>query len=388
MSLFLLTFFGLYSALHLYLFIKIRSAFAPGALDIVSILLFMALMVSAPVLIRVSERCGYDMLARIMAYIGYSWMGVAFLFFSFSFTLDVVRFFAYVGGHSAGRNLPALILSPRIAFVVAALATAAIVVYGSFEARNIQNDTLIIPTPKIPKEIGTLTIAQISDVHLGLIVRHDRLHRILDKVREADPDIVVSTGDLVDGQMCNVSDLLPPLKAIQPRFGKFAVTGNHEFYAGLDQAMAFTREAGFTVLRGQAATVDGIITIAGVDDIAGKRTGQFVETDERVVLSQYPRSNYTLLLKHRPVVDHDSAGLFDLQLSGHTHNGQFFPFSLVTRLVFTNHAGLSRIDQDGYLYVNRGSGTWGPPIRFMARPEVTIIKLVHSENAEAPEVRR
>ena len=379
MSLFLLTFFLLYSSLHLYTFLKIKGALAFGAVATILLICLMAIMVSAPVVVRVSERHGFELSARLIAYVGYTWMGLVFLFFSFAFVIDLYRFLVYASGMVVQKNFSYLTPSSRVAFFVPLLVTAIVASYGYFEARSIRNETVIIKTSKIPKEVGTLTIAQISDVHLGLVVREERLKRILRQVKRAEPDILVSTGDLVDGQIGDLTELVERLKAIDPRYGKFAVTGNHEFYAGLDQALDFAERAGFTVLRGEAMSVAGIITLAGVDDPTGKRFGQFRGGSEETLLSGLSRDTFCLLLKHRPAVEEEALGLFDLQMSGHTHKGQIFPFSIITRFFFSTNAGLVYLPNNSYLYVSRGSGTWGPPIRFLSPPEVTVIKLVHED---------
>jgi len=377
MILFLLTFFLLYGLLHLYIFLKIKSALAFGTVTTIFLLSFMAIMVSSPVIVRVSERYGFELSARLISHIGYTWMGILFLFFSSSIVIDLYRFFVYASSLILQTNLSSLTPSPRFAFFIPLLVAAVIASYGYFEARSIHNETVIIKSPKIPKEVGTLSIAQISDVHLGLIVREERLKRILKEVKRAEPDILVSTGDLVDGHIDNLMGLAELFQAINPKYGKFAVTGNHEFYAGLDKAMHFTEKAGFRVLRGEALNIAGIITIAGIDDPTAKRFGLFRGVSERALLSGLPREKFTLLLKHMPVVDENAPGLFDLQLSGHTHKGQIFPFSLITRLFFQTYAGLVQLPNNSRLYVNRGSGTWGPPIRFLSPPEVTVIELVH-----------
>ena len=115
-------------------------------------------------------------------------------------------------------------------------------------------------------------IVQISDVHLGLIVRQERLNKILEKVKSAHPDMLVSTGDLVDGQLNSLAGLAELLQEVKPPFGKFAITGNHEFYAGLNQSASFTERAGFKLLRDASVNVAGIVTVAGVDDPAAGRT--------------------------------------------------------------------------------------------------------------------
>jgi len=234
-----------------------------------------------------------------------------------------------------------------------------------------------LKTSKIPKEVGRLKIAQISDVHLGMIVREERLTRILQDVRKATPDIFISTGDLVDAQINRLEGLAEMLREINPRYGKFAITGNHEFYAGLPQSLEFTQNAGFSVLRGEALTLAGLINLAGVDDPAGQSMGLFRGVPEKELLSGLPREKFTLLLKHRPDLDKNALGLFDLQISGHTHQGQIFPFRLITRLFYPYEGGSFHLPNHAILHVSRGSGTWGPPIRFLAAPEVTVYELIH-----------
>jgi predicted MPP superfamily phosphohydrolase len=209
-----------------------------------------------------------------------------------------------------------------------------------------------------------------------LIVRKERLKRILKEVKAAEPDMFVSTGDLVDGQINSLPGLAELLREINPRYGKFAITGNHEFYAGLDQAMDFTEKAGFTILKGKGLTIAGLINIAGVDDPAGKNYGLSMEVEEKKLLSGLPPEKFTLFLKHRPLLDRNAIGLFDLQLSGHTHKGQIFPFGLITGLFYPADSGYLSLPNNSHLYVSRGSGTWGPPIRFLSPPEVTVIEIL------------
>lgn len=379
MYVFLITFLLLYGGMHFYAFLKAKAAFSFTSETGIYIALFMLIMVFAPLIVRVSERPELGFFARLMSYIGYMWMGILFFFFSVSVCLDIYRLMVYLIGSVFHENLSSLIPSVKLSFYLPAILSVIIGIYGYFEAMDIRTEKVVIRTPKISESIGRLRIVQISDVHIGLIIREQRLKRIMDKVKEAKPDILVSTGDLVDGQIDGIEGLAELFKEIKPRYGKFAVTGNHEFYAGLDQAMDFTERAGFKLLRGEGVTVAGMINIAGVDDPAGKRYGLYREVPERKLLSDMPPDKFTILLKHRPVVDKNAHGLFDLQLSGHAHKGQIFPFSLLTWLYYrhTIHAGHLRLVNDSYLYVSRGAGTWGPPIRFLSPPEVTVIELVN-----------
>jgi predicted MPP superfamily phosphohydrolase len=299
------------------------------------------------------------------------------LFVCSVFVFDVYRLLLAVGRLFFRFDLSVITPSgPHMVTVCLALSLL-IVVYGSFEANRIRTEHVIIKTPKIPETVGRVTIAQISDVHIGLIVGKKRLEKILDKVNAIQPDILISTGDLVDGQMDDVSTLAHMFREIPAKYGKVAITGNHEFYAGLDRSLAFTKAAGFTVLRGEALNIDGFLTIAGVDDMAGEGSGRYNNISEKALLSSVSQNKFTLLLKHRPLLEKDAIGLYDLQLSGHVHKGQIFPFSLITMLFYPEDAGLLTLDKNASLYVSRGSGTWGPPIRFLSPPEVTRIDLVH-----------
>jgi predicted MPP superfamily phosphohydrolase len=379
MTLFLITFFLLYSGMHLYAFLKARNAFNPGTTASAILIFFMLTMMFAPFIVRLSEKNGFDISARVMSYIGYTWMGLIFLFFTSSIALDIFRIIVHTVEFITKKNFHYLKPAAGFSFYAAFLLAVLISIYGYFEADNIRTERIIIKTSKLSEQTGNLRIVQISDIHIGLIVREERLKKILEKVRTANPDILVSTGDLVDGQLNNLEGFSDFFREINPRYGKFAVTGNHEFYAGLSQALDFTGKAGFTILRGQGISIDGLINIAGVDDPAGRNYILLKGAPEKELLSQFPGENFTLLLKHRPAVDKNSIGLFDLQLSGHSHKGQIFPFSLITKFYYPVDAGFSRLINNSSLYVSRGAGTWGPPIRFLSPPEITVIDIVYEK---------
>jgi hypothetical protein len=380
--LFLLVFFIIYGSAHFYVFSKIKAAFPLLAtIHQAGLIILMAFMILAPILVRVSEHYGYESTACLLSYTGYIWMGILFLFFIMSILFDAYRLLIYIAGQLSGKNLSSLIPHPLYLFVIPFVVSFALNAYGFFEAQNIRLEKVAIQTSKISPEIGRLRIVQISDVHIGMIMRDKRLENILAAVRQAEPDLLLSTGDLLDGQIDNLMSSANLLKDIRPKYGKFAVTGNHEYFAGIEQALEFHRQAGFTVLRGETLTPAGIINIAGVDDSTGERFGLYKHVPEKELFAKLPTKTFTLLLKHRPVIDAESLGLFDLQLSGHTHRGQIYPFLWLTRLVFPYHSGYYDLPKDSRLYVNRGAGTWGPPIRLLAPPEVTVIDLIHKESA-------
>jgi predicted MPP superfamily phosphohydrolase len=279
-------------------------------------------------------------------------------------------------GVLTGAPTARLLLTGQKTFLALLLLGLALGLWAIAEAWRIRLEHLEIRTAKLPPHLHQLKVAQISDLHLGLIVGEERLERVLSLIREAEPDLLVCTGDLVDAQMDHLNHLASLLDQVKPPLGKFAVLGNHEFYAGIDQSERFLRLAGFTILRGTRYLSGGLFAVVGVDDPVAlyRQPGTLTPDEQEAEALAAPGSRpFTLLLKHRPSVRTESLGQYDLQLSGHTHKGQIFPFTLVTRLWFPRQDGLWRLEGGSLLYVSRGTGTWGPPMRFLAPPEVTLI---------------
>lgn len=378
MSIFIVIFITVYTLMHAYAFYKAKSALGLTVWTRTGLLLFMAIMILSPIIIRQSEKIGLDAFARVYSFIGYTWLALLFFFIFSSISIDVYRIIIKAVALIARRPLSAFLPSARVSFFIPLMLSMVICTYGYFEALDIRTEHITIKTSKLPKEIGRLRVAQISDVHVGLIVRESRIRRMLSAVKEANPDILVATGDLVDGQINDCSGLDIPFTEVNPRFGKFAINGNHEHYAGLAQAHEFMRKSGFKLLVGEYVEAGGII-VAGVDDLQAQTFGVYKGPEESVLLKDADKSKFVLLLKHQPRVYPSSFGMYDLQLSGHVHDGQLFPFVIFTKMAFNYYKGLYELPKGSKLYVNRGTGTWGPPIRFLAPPEVTIIDMVYSE---------
>lgn len=366
---FLIIFVSVYSLMHAFFYARVRVILPSSGMFRAMFVLFLTLMVFAPIITRLLERHGHDVSARLMANVGYSWMGFLFLAFwglLLVFILSLVLKAVHLATGASAGGLTGK--APAVAVLVCA---ALVFIYGFFDARTIRTERVTMKTSKLPENIQRLKIAQISDVHLGLLVGSHRLDQILEKIRSENPDVLVCTGDLVDGNIDRMDEIHVAINGIHPRFGKYAVTGNHEYYAGLKRSIKFIESFGFEVLRGKMKNVQNVFQIAGVDDPAGG-----VSVDEVALLSSKRDGLFTLFLKHRPAVDKASLGLFDLQLSGHTHRGQIFPFCLFVHFMYPLQDGYYKLGKGSSLYTSRGSGTWGPPIRVLSPPEVTIIELV------------
>ena len=381
MSLFLLTYFFVYTLLHLYLFLKARAACHFGLGAEIALGAFMVAMMATPVAVRLMDRQGAIVPARGLAYLGYTWMGLVFLLFCLSLCVDLYNLAMRLGAVLTGSPATRLLLTGRKAFLTLLVLGLALGLWATAEAWRIRLERLAITSDKLPPHLHQLKIAQISDLHLGLIVGEGRLERVLSLLREAEPDLLVCTGDLVDAQMDHLNHLASLLDQVKPPLGKFAVFGNHEFYAGVEQSERFLTLAGFTILRGTRALPGNLFAVVGVDDPAAlyQRSGSPSPDEQEAKALTAPGSRpFTRLLKHRPSVRTESLGHYDLQLSGHTHKGQIFPFTLITRLWFPRQDGLYRLESGSLLYVSRGTGTWGPPMRFLAPPEVTLITVTRT----------
>ena len=361
MRLFVLSFLILYSLVHYYLYRKVVQAF-PLDLKVKLLLgLFLGFATFSPVLWRVLDRSGFVEISRPLAFASLFWMGFVIYFLMVGLAVDVYRRFRSPG--------------PRKAFLITLALSLILSAYSHAETYHLQVYRFTIETPKLPsgKEIKIL---HISDMHLGPVMGEDRIEMLERVYREERPDLVVATGDMVDGNMKGLGHLAERLAEVSPPLGKFAVLGNHEFYVGHEQAIDFLERAGFRVLRGEGIEVGGLLNLVGVDDPAGERLGHEVFTDDLEVLRELDTSRYTVLIKHRPEVKKEALPYVDLVLAGHTHGGVlFFVGYTVLRLMFETDRGIKELAQGKFIAVSKGLGTGGPPMRLLSPPDVVVITI-------------
>ncbi|MFF8385868.1 metallophosphoesterase [Streptomyces kanasensis] len=256
----------------------------------------------------------------------------------------------------------------------AALAAAAGTVgYGTHGVlRGPRVKRVTVPLAKLPRGAHGYRIAVVSDVHLGPILGRAHAQRIVDAVNATQPDLVAVVGDLVDGSVENLGPAAEPLAGLRARHGSFFVTGNHEYFSGAEEWVDEVRELGLRPLRNERVELAGF-DLAGVNDVAGATYGD--GPDFARALGDRDRARTAVLLAHQPVLIHDAVrhGV-DLQLSGHTHGGQMWPGNLLADLANPTLAGLERYG-DTQLYVSRGAGAWGPPVRVGAPSDITVVEL-------------
>ncbi|NRF68316.1 metallophosphoesterase [Aquincola sp. S2] len=274
--------------------------------------------------------------------------------------------------------LPPLAAPTAVAVpVLAALALA----WGLAGARRTARVRHVdVPIAGLPAALHGFTIAQISDIHVGPTVKRAYLQAIVDTVNRLDADAVAITGDLVDGRVADLRDDVAPLAGLRAREGAFFVTGNHEYYSGADEWIAQLRTLGLRVLNNEHVLIergDARLVLAGVTDHSAHHFDPRERSDPRRALAGAPAdAALRVLLAHQPrsAAAAAEAG-FDAQLSGHTHGGQIWPFNFFVPLQQPFTAGLHRLGSM-WIYVSRGTGYWGPPLRLGAPSEITRLRFV------------
>jgi predicted MPP superfamily phosphohydrolase len=237
-----------------------------------------------------------------------------------------------------------------------------------------------VPIADLPAGLHGFTIAQISDIHIGSTIQHDYLSAIVDAVNELEPDMIAVTGDLVDGSVAQLSRHTEPMARLAARHGTYFVTGNHEYYSGAQAWVVELRRLGLRVLLNEHVVLhhEGAdVVVAGVTDYGSHHFDAAQRSDPAAALEGAPAdAAFRLLLAHQPRSAFAAAPVgYDLQLSGHTHGGQFVPWNFFVRLQQPFTAGLHRLGAL-WVYVSRGTGYWGPPKRLCAPSEITRLRLV------------
>lgn len=377
MIIFLTIFVLIYGGANFYVYYRFKTAFSPEgrrATAAAAAFLFFAL---APILQRFVSELNVKPLTLVLSNAAYAWMGLLLFFFFSSLALELINFAAGLAAKAlVSKDAAAKFAFPQIVrFAVPALVSVCCFAYGYFEALDVGTEKITIKTDKLQPG-AAVKIAQISDVHLGVMVGERELEKIAAQIEKINPDMLVSTGDFVENNAYYLKGYERFFTRFSPPLGKYAVTGNHEYYANLTQALEFTKSCGFEILNDRAAEAGGLLTVAGVDD--GGRNGMDSRSKARelALYDSLSGGKFVLVLKHRPVVDAKAAGKFDLQLSGHTHAGQIWPFAYFPKAAFPLFNGLYDLNGGSKIYVSSGAGTWGPPVRFMAKPKVSFIELV------------
>ncbi|HEX3593551.1 MAG TPA: metallophosphoesterase [Polyangiaceae bacterium] len=369
------------AAVHFYVWMRLVGDTAPP-LPVRRLLTagFVAFYLAIPATFYVARAPGIAA-RRLLALPGYVWIGVLFIMFMLFLSTDIVRL---VGGIAqrlvgdspptdpAGRLAVARFFAGAVAFVGGGATLAALRSgLGPVVVKELR-----VRLDRLPEALDGTTIVQLSDVHVGPTIGREFVERIVRQVNALSPDLVAITGDLVDGSVSELGDKIAPIADMKSRFGTYFVTGNHEFYSGADSWCKKLTSLGVRVLRNERVSIgDGAASfdLAGIEDHDAGRFGKPSDV-ARAVEGRDP-SRELVLLAHQPrsafAADRHGVGL---QLSGHTHGGQIWPWSYFVYLQQPVVAGLARIGRT-LVYVSCGTGYWGPPMRLHAPAEITRIVL-------------
>lgn len=325
-------------------------------------------------------------LADVLTWAGLLFMGLFSSLLVLTVARDAALLALWLADAVAPGHLPLAWLRTVSAEAVPLLG-GLITVLGFLNARRTAAVVKVdVPIKGLPAALQGFTVAQISDIHVGPTIKQAYLRRIVDKVNALDADVVAITGDLVDGKVSELASHVAPLAELQSRHGTYFVTGNHEYYSGAHAWIDELRRLGLTVLLNQHVVIrppllavgqDATpLVLAGVTDYSGGHFDPAHRSDPEAALRGAPLEAVRVLLAHQPrsAAAAAKAG-FDLQLSGHTHGGQFYPWNLFVRFQQPFTAGLHKL-QNLWVYTSRGTGYWGPPKRFGAPSEITFLRLV------------
>ena len=369
---------GLTALLNLYIALRLLPSL-PGPVSSSLLGLALATLSLTIPLGLAARRLARPPVADRLAWAGMLALGLFSSLFVFTLLRDLVLLLAalaaWIEPGLAAQGLAAL--SAEAVPLLALLAS----VLGAFNARRTAQVVEVdVPIVGLPAALHGFTIAQISDIHVGPTIKAPYLQGIVDAVNRLQADMVAITGDLVDGSVKELADHVAPLAGLSSRHGSFFVTGNHEYYSGAASWIDELRRLGLTVLVNQHVVLEQEgerMVLAGVADFTAHHFDPSHQSDPQAALLGAPGdAAVRILLAHQPrsAATAEQAG-FDLQLSGHTHGGQFFPWGYFVRFQQPFTAGLYRMGRL-WVYVSRGTGYWGPPKRLGAPSEITRLRLI------------
>jgi hypothetical protein len=329
----------------------------------------------------VARRVRRQPLSDRLALAGFVFMGWFSSMFVLTLLREAVLGLARLVAMAAPGMAPSASAVSWSAMAVGVLGTA-MTALGWWNARRTAQVVHIdVPIADLPSGLHGFTIAQISDIHVGPTIKAPYLQAIVDKVNGLKADMVAITGDLVDGSVHELAPHVRPLAGLQSRHGSYFVMGNHDYYSGGHDWIAALRHMGLRVLLNEHVVLEheaAAVVIAGVTDFTAHHFDPTHKSDPHAAGHGAPGETVKVLLAHQPRSAPAAAQAgFDLQLSGHTHGGQFWPWRFFVPLQQPYVAGLHRLERM-WIYVSRGTGYWGPPKRFGAPSEITLLRLVRA----------
>lgn len=378
-------FFSIVGGVHYYIWMRIvRDAHLSAPWHQIATGAIILLGIALPLTFFFSGSLRFE-ISRIVTFAPYTWMGIMMLLFFAIVSVDMVKVGMFVYKKLVATSNDGSDPARRAAMgkIIAGATTTAVMGLSGISlvkaARKPVVKKISITLPKLPASFEGLKIVQISDLHVGITVGGRWLQSQVERINNLNPDIVAITGDLTDGLPAKLKKQIAPLRNLKPRLGSFFVTGNHEYYSDADGWIKEVKNLGITVLQNQSVPVrngDDLIYIAGVNDYKAAVMLPSHAHSVADALAHTAQDKVRILLAHQPLSVHDAdKHNVDLVLSGHTHGGQIFPFSLLVGLQQPYNKGLYKHSDTTQIYVNQGTFLWGPPMRLGTECEITQLTL-------------
>jgi uncharacterized protein len=371
----------LYGSVNFYIFLRGWQAFSQNSAIKIFYVTFFLIISLSYIAARIFERFLPVVLNDILIWIGSFWLGAILYFVLIIILLDITRLI-----NNSFPFYPAFATfdyakTKEIIAIFSILIVIVLLLYGYINAGNPVTNKIDISINKNVVEINELNIAMVSDIHLGNIVGKERLDNIVKKINELNPDIVLLPGDIVDEDIAPVmkNDLGKSLENIKSKYGTFATTGNHEYIGGVEPAVNYLSEHNITFLRDSVIKIANSFYLAGREDRDISRFTNKKRKPLKELLKDIDMTLPIVLMDHQPFALEDAViNGVDVQVSGHTHNGQLFPINFITKLIYEISSGYLKKEKT-HFYVSNGVGTWGPPIRIGNQPEIVNIILKFKE---------
>ncbi len=385
MIIFSLVFLTVIGSVHYYIWVRIvRDATLNAPWKQIATGVIITLGVTIPLTMFLSRGFPFESV-RGFTWLPYVWLGVMMLLFFFFLAVDVARLLTFLGTRMAGVEPPWTDPTRRL-FLGRMVAGSAAIVVGGLSSLAVYNaakkatvERLNISLARLPVALDGLKIVQISDLHIGIAEGREWLTEVVDRVNELKPDVVAITGDLIDGLVPHLSHHIAPLAGLKATHGAYFVTGNHEYYFEADRWIAEIEKLDVKVLRNERVELgegDDVLYLAGVDDPEGGRMAPGHGQNLKAALDGRDPKKEVVLLAHQPkVIDEAAAADVGLVLAGHTHGGQIWPFTYLVKIAMPYNTGLHRHGERTQIYINQGTGFWGPPMRLGTKSEITQITL-------------
>ncbi len=364
-----------YSAVHFYIFTRLNQAIPDGSWFRTLFIPLFIFIAASYIVGQILERRKSSFVSDGLTWTGALWLGALAWFFPAIVMVDVIRLADY-----AFHFLPPewYVNGTETKETIGSIGSAVVLIgmtYGFWNARNLRVRPLAITIDK-KRNGAPLRIALISDMHMGTIIAKKRVARMVEKINSIKPDLVLMAGDQIDGNPHPVMelDLGKVLEKIESKYGVYAITGNHEYIGDAEIACAYLQSHGVKMIRDSAVEVAGVYLV-GREDGAAKQFAHLDRKELSELMAPLDRSKPIILMDHTPFhLEQAEQNGVDLQVSGHTHHAQIWPFSYITKKIYEVSWGYKK-KGNTHIYVSCGAGTWGPPIRIGNRPEVVEITI-------------